>query len=159
MAEGCAEAFSAGDAGCQPLSQALARPRTSLGGTVLKVGDHDPARLSSSFKENERRLLSCRFPTRPVSAGLQDFVILFIPRNDNGQEKRSVLIVSVLLPIIIDLVSYGTLVAVSAPRVMLLHDSDIPIGMFHLRLVIVTVINNQLPTIDLALRSKKQRRI
>ena len=117
-----------------------------------------------------------------MSAGLQDFVILFIPRNDNGQEKRSVLIVSVLLPIIIDLerecvvywysiwyplhfhvfaglgrdsVSYGTLVAVSAPRVMLLHDSDIPIGMFHLRLV----INNQLPTIDLALRSKKQRRI
>ncbi len=94
---------------------------------------------------------------------------MFIPRNDNGQEKRSVLIVSVLLPmmillllflqkqslIIIDLVSYGTLVAVSAPRVMLLHDSDIPIGMFHLRLV----INNRLPTIDLALRSKKQRRI
>ena len=86
---------------------------------------------------------------------LRGFKILFIPRNDNGQEKRSVLIVSVLLPIIIDLVSYGTLVAVSAPRVMLLHDSDIPIGMFHLRLV----INNQLSTIDLALRSKKQRRI
>jgi hypothetical protein len=69
-----------------------------------------------------------------VTKKTQQFAVHAGGGANNGQEKRSVLIVSVLLPIVIDLSSYGTLVAVSLPLVMLLHDSDIPIGMFHLRL-------------------------